>query len=179
MRIRGLVIVSIAALYLMVPAMRAEEKTKPVPGVPLRITVVFTEFEGSKKLSNLPYVFPCGTSKSTVRIGYQVPFGGEPREYNDIGTALDCIAAPQDRGDLYILHLKVEHLTVYTAAQSSSAPVEWHPGAPLPVRPIFGNVEGEFNDLVMRDGQTVQFFSGTDSVSGHTWKVNVTLNATK
>lgn len=165
--------------------MRAEESTKQVAGPPLRITVVLTEFEGNKKLSNLPYEMPCQISNhggSAVKIGYRVPYTGAgqgPVEYQDIGTMLDCLAAPQDTGGVFILQLKVLHLTVYSAVPSSSAPVEWHPGAPLPEHPIFGQVEGEFHGLVMRDGQTLEALSATDPVSGHTWKASVTLNVAK
>jgi hypothetical protein len=186
MRIRGMAIWVIAALCLTIPTTMAEEKTTAISGTQLRMTVVFTELEGTKKLSNLLYEITCQASThdrgSAVKIGYRVPWTGAaqvPVEYQDIGTMLDCFAVPQDTGGAFIVQLKAEHLTVYSSAQSSSAPVEWHPGAPLPEHPIFGQVMGEFHDLVIRDGQMVEAFSATDPVSGHTWKVNVTLNAVK
>jgi hypothetical protein len=34
-------------------------------------------------------------------------------------------------------------------------------------------------DLLIRDGQTVEAMTATDPVSGHVWKVEVTLNVVK
>ena len=59
--------VSLAILTLVVPRVLAQDKeksgseAKPAPSektiTPLRVQVIFAEFEGDKKISNLPYTF--------------------------------------------------------------------------------------------------------------------------
>jgi hypothetical protein len=181
MRNRVLAIWGTTALTVITSATWAQEK-KPIVENPVRVTVTLTEFEGTKILSTLPYDIPCPTAEAKMKIGYRIPYVSKPQapvEFQDIGTMLDCFARPRDSSGVYILQLKVEHLSVYPARQNSSSPVEWHPGDPLPEDPIFGQVVGEFHDLVLRDGKTVEPLTATDPVSGHTWKVTVTLNAVK
>lgn len=185
MRVKELVIGCISALCFITPAAMAQESSKPPVETPLRITVVFSEFDGNKKLSNLPYVIPCQTPmhghESHLKIGFRVPYkvGHDEIQFEDVGTHLDCSAAPQNESGGFMMQLNVAHSTVYSVAQSSSGPEPWHPGTPLADDPIFGEIRAELKGLVLHDGQTIEALSATESVSGHLWKVDVTLNVVK
>ena len=176
MRIRGLGIGYIVALCLFAPVAMAEEKSKLPVDTPLRITVVFSEYDGSKKLTNLPYEMPCNASShnqgSALKIGFRVPYkvGQGEIQYQDVGTNVNCSAVSRDERGRYVVQLKVAHMTI----------AQWHPGAPLGEDPAFGGeVVAELRNLPLHDGQTIEALSATDSVTGHTWKVDVTLNVVK
>lgn len=185
MNARTLVIGSIAVLLLAPAASVADEKTKP-PDIPLRVTVVFNEYDGSKKIATLPYVMPCKASSSragtsVLRIGFDVPYKTKQDEvnYRNVGTNIDCWAAlPDERGG-FMVDLGVEHNGVYSPKETSTA-VELQPGTPTGlVAPVTGGIRASLNDLLIRDGQTVEGLTATDPVSGHVWKVEVTLNVVK
>lgn len=185
MNARRLVIGSIAVLLLAPTASVADEKTK-APDIPLRVTVVFNEYDGSKKIASLPYVMPCKASSSraatsVLRIGFDVPYKTKQDEvnYRNVGTNIDCWAAlPDERGGFMVV-LGVEHNGVYSPKENPTA-VELQPGMPPGlVAPITGGIRASLNDLLIRDGQTVEGLTATDPVSGHVWKVEVTLNVVK
>src|SRR5882762_6055414 len=69
--------------------------------VSLKVQVVFTEYEGDKKLKSLPYTFLVtthtrdATGEAKVRVGSRVPVyigGGQNVTYLDVGTNIDCRA---------------------------------------------------------------------------------------
>jgi hypothetical protein len=174
----------VGVLLLTASAVLAEDKTPP-PDVPLRMTVVFNEYDGSKKIASLPYLMPCKASvhrdNSSLKMGIRVPFKQKPDEtyYQDVGTQIDCEASPADDRGGFTVNLGVKHNTVFSASQSPDRPAEWHPGEPQSDHPIFGGVEANLKDLLIHDGQTVEAMTATDPVSGHVWKVEVTLNVVK
>jgi hypothetical protein len=186
MRIMKMVTGSIALLMLAVTASTAQDKT-PQPDVPLRMTVVFNEYDGTKKIVSLPYVMPCKASSrlvhdtSGLRIGFDVPYKTKQDEvnYRNVGTNIDCWAAlPDERGG-FMVDLGVEHNGVYSPKENSAA-VELQPAMPPGmVAPITGGIRASLHDLLIRDGQTVEAMTATDPVSGHVWKVEVTLNVVK
>jgi hypothetical protein len=67
---------------------------------PLRVQVVFAEFDGDKKVSSLPYSFTVNADErrvrpnSQVRNGVRVPVstGKDQYTYLDVGTNIDCSA---------------------------------------------------------------------------------------
>ena len=185
MNARRLAIGIIAALLLAPTASVAEDKTPP-PDVPLRMTVVFNEYDGTRKIASLPYVMPCkasfrGRDPSALRIGFDVPYKTKQDEvnYRNVGTNIDCSAAlPDERGG-FMVNLGVEHNGVYSPKETSTA-VELQPGTPIGlVAPVTGGIRASLHDLLIHDGQTVEALTATDPVSGHVWKVEVTLNVVK
>src|SRR5260370_893659 len=76
--------------------------------VPLKVTVVFNEYDGEKKLSSLPYALFLKADESShfvgrVRMGVRVPIwtGGKDSaiQYQEVGSNLDCFAqASQQKG---------------------------------------------------------------------------------
>jgi hypothetical protein len=86
------------------------------------------------------------------------------------------MVAPEGGG--FLLGLGLKRNVIYPPNQSSK-PAEWQPGSPLTDRPIFGGFQANVTDLLLRDGETVQAATATDPVSGHVWKIDVSLKVGK
>ena len=151
--------------------------------VPLKVTVVFSEYDGEKKLSSLPYALFLKADESShfvgrVRMGVRVPIwtGGKDSaiQYQDVGSNLDCFAQAAEDGK-YMLDLSLERSSIYPNSSeypAASKPDE-QPHQPL-VRQFRANLA-----LMLRDGQTTQNTIATDPLNGHIVKVDVTLNVVK
>lgn len=154
--------------------------------VPLKVTIVFNEYDGEKKLSSLPYALFVKTDENSrfvgrVRMGVRVPIwiGGKDSavQYQDIGSNLDCFAQAAEDGK-YMLDLTLERSSIYSSSSgkeeypAASKPDD-QPHAPL-VRTFRANLV-----LMLRDGQTTQNTIATDPLNGHIVKVEVTLNVVK
>ena len=151
--------------------------------VPLKVTVVFTEYDGEKKLSSLPYALFLKADDNSrfvgrVRMGVRVPIwtGGKESaiQYQDVGSNLDCSAQAAEDGR-YMLDLSLERSSIYPNSSeypAASKPDE-QPHQPL-VRQFRANLA-----LMLRDGQTTQNTIATDPLNGHIVKVEVTLNVIK
>jgi hypothetical protein len=151
--------------------------------VPLKVTVVFTEYDGEKKLSSLPYALFLKADENShfvgrVRMGVRVPIwtGGKESaiQYQDVGSNLDCFAQAAEDGR-YMLDLSLERSSIYPSSSeypAGSRPDE-QPHQPL-VRQFRANLA-----LMLRDGQTTQNTIATDPLNGHIVKVEVTLNVVK
>lgn len=160
---------------------RVPDTTKNV--VPLKVTVVFTEYDGEKKLSSLPYALFLKADDNShfvgrVRMGVRVPIwtGGKESaiQYQDVGSNLDCYAQAAEDGK-YMLDLSLERSSIYPNSgeyPAASKPDE-QPHQPL-VRQFRANLA-----LQLRDGQTTQNTIATDPLNGHIVKVEVTLNVLK
>jgi hypothetical protein len=166
-------------------ARSADAKSSDTPKniVPLKVTVVFTEYDGEKKLSSLPYALFLKADENSrfvgrVRMGVRVPIwtGGKESaiQYQDVGSNLDCFAQAAEDGK-YMLDLSLERSSIYPNSSeypAASKPDE-QPHQPL-VRQFRANLA-----LMLRDGQTTQNTIATDPLNGHIVKVEVTLNVVK
>jgi len=150
--------------------------------VPLKVTVVFTEYDGEKKVSSLPYALFLKADENSryvgkVRMGVRVPIwtGGKESavQYQDVGSNLDCSAQAAEDGK-YMLDMSLERSSIYP--NSSEYPAASKPEErPQPLmRQFRANLA-----LLLRDGQTMQNTVATDPLNGHTVKVEVTLNIVK
>ena len=184
-------IVAIAA-----PGLLAQEKTKSPEAAkpaetaktmtPLRVQVVFSEFEGEKKLSSLPYTFLVNADergeRAAVRMGLRVPIeassnsGVKQFQYMDVGTNLDGRAEKTEDGR-FLLMLNVEKSSVYRPG-ASEKPASLGGNEISAAQPIVQQFRTQVN-LLIRDGQTVQSTVATDPVTGHVLKVDVTANVIK
>ncbi|MGH7869290.1 MAG: hypothetical protein ACREP9_17055, partial [Candidatus Dormibacteraceae bacterium] len=130
-------------------------------------------------------VMPCKASThydvSSLEMGFRVPVKVKQDEiqFEDVGTHIDCGSEAADARGRFMLHLGVQYSAVYSPSQNSNKAAQWHPGAPLADDPIFLGFRARLQDLLLRDGQTVEAATATDPVSGHVWKVEVTLNVVK
>ncbi len=165
---------------------QGNEASEPV--TQLKLQIVFTEMDGAKKISSLPYILRVPASAhptaSKLRLGVRMPIrtgGKEPGEYQmqylDVGTNIDCAAKPLNDGR-YQLHLNAVRSMVYTST-TPDKPVKWSPTDPPPsADPIIGQFSEE-SDLTIRDGQTVQAIMGGDPVTSHVMTMDVTINVEK
>jgi hypothetical protein len=166
---------------------QANEGSEPV--TQLKLQIVFTEMDGVKKISSLPYILRVPASAhptvSKFRQGVRIPLqvGGKDKngdelswQYLDVGTNIDWTAKPLD-GGRYQLHLNAVRSMVYTST-TPDKPVGWSATDPLPPHPIIGQFSEE-SDLIIRDGQTLQAMMGGDPVTGHVMTMDVTINVEK
>jgi hypothetical protein len=171
------------------PATPSTPATLPTPRperadslTPVKVQVVLSRYQGDKKISSLPYtlafnVVPDRMNLSNLRMGAKIPIkmmsmtGGEkvpvpgPVQYQDVGTNIDCRASALSDGR-YNLELTVEDTSVYAEASEKQE------------QPSFRSFRAT-NSMVMRDGQTGQFTSAVDKVSGEITRIDVTFSVSK
>jgi len=196
------------ALLLLVPAARAQEKEKteaPAPAeaharfTPLRVQVVFSKYQGEKRVASLPYTLTCNAGErqaAILRMGIEVPVpvlvakesAVQNFQYKNVGTSIDCKAGQPEDGR-YRLELNVEQGSIYSPAEEKVTPagkdrdkdgkVSWGvTDTPLGAAPLFRSFRASFIPL-LRDGQTVQYTAATDPVSGEVVKIDVTVTVLK
>src|SRR5215475_4148387 len=141
---------------------------------PLRVQVVFTEFDGEKKISSLPYTFSVNADErrtrpsSQVRNGARVPvaFDKDKITYIDVGTNIDCSALQQDDGK-YKLTMNIERSAISPDSNTSAFST-----------PIIRQFRAEISP-VLKDGQKIESIVSTDPLTGHVYRVSVTLTVLK
>jgi hypothetical protein len=179
---------TLSIVVLAAPHLWAQEKAKPAEAAkpaetgktttPLRVQVLFTEYDGEKKISSLPYTFLVNAddlrSQAAVRMGLRVPIeissntGVKQIQYQDIGTNLDGRAEKADNGR-FLLRLGVERSSVYSRSGSVGG------NEVSTTEPTIQQFRTQV-ELLIRDGQTIESTVATDPVTGRVLKVNVTLN---
>jgi hypothetical protein len=147
-------------------------------GVPLKVQFVLARYQGEKRLSSMPYTLGVltGTQRTSMRMGIQVPVATGPGpnvstyNYKDVGTNIDCLAQDAGNGQ-YQLMVTIADNSVHGDAGEKDAKF---------VRdvPVFRNFNVQFS-TVIREGQTMQYVSVTDPLSGEIMKVDVTVNVAK
>jgi type II secretory pathway component GspD/PulD (secretin) len=175
-----------AALLAAFAAPVAAQDQKPAPGPIVKVQLTLSRYQGEKKIASLPYLMTVNTEdrsrsgRANLRLGTQVPIttmsrpGGDANApsvptvvYKDVGTNIDCLVYAYEDGR-FRLDLTVEDSSVEGAAE----------GKPLPANPLFRSFKTS-NQLLLRDGQSMQYTTATDKVSGEVWKVDVTLNVVR
>jgi len=184
----------VAAMTLPI-ALRAQDKPQPkslIPSlIPLRVQVVFSEYEGEKKIATLPYSIAVNANErqdgglfgrmTSLRMGIQVPIGTGKNgdiNYQNVGTDVDCWAASTEDGSFHV-SLSATRSSLYTPSSDSERKSVGYVGA-VEARgePMIRRFHASFN-LLLRDGQTIENTMATDPVTGHLWKIAVTLRAVK
>jgi len=203
MKIRFAVGIALIAALLAPPLVAQEpvpppEASQPPGGrktpapVPLKVTVVLSRYQGDKRVSSMPYVLGVMASgwgpgpKTALRMGVEVPVAqtrittdGKPGpvssySYRDVGTNIDCGATfEESRPGIFQLALTVSDSSVGLDAAKGGGD-----GRVVPDLPSFRNFNSSFTAL-LRDGQTVQYTSATDPVSGEVMKIDVTVAVMK
>jgi hypothetical protein len=166
---------------------KAEVRTTPV-----KVQIVFTEFEGDKKVKSLPYTLYINAPDAPelkpgwvkLRVGSRVPIytGGtkENMTYLDVGTNIDARSAYAGEGRL-LLYLRIERSWVDGGV---SVPVTKVDGSASETssghfqEPIVRQLVLEF-DLKLREGQSVESATATDPISGKVLKVDVSFAIVK
>jgi len=164
---------------------KAAAETAP-PEIPLKVQVVLTEFDGSQKISSLPYMLnmlgtgPRNPHRAFLRYGVRVPIvtgSGNQVTYQDVGTNIDCSATQREEGD-YRLDIGVERSSV-SMPGSNGKETDWKPGDNSPgPQPLIRSFRDDFT-VVVKNGQTAEGTSAVDPVTGHVLKIEVTLTVLK
>ncbi len=192
MKITKIVATTMAVLFTLTLGLRADDNARPREAkTPLVVQVLFSEYEGEKKVGSLPYTLNVVSSKSSglskdservsLRMGLRVPImvGGADKsgsvsnsfQYQDVGTDIDCTAYPVE-GGMFNLVLRVARSSLYESGVKTNAVPE------IAQQPIFSHFNSDLS-LDLRDGQTIQSTMATDPISGHVLKVDVTLHVVK
>jgi hypothetical protein len=163
-------------------------KPAPVEGpkTPLKVQVLISRYQGEKKLSGLPYTLSVNAdSRATLRMGAKVPVmmimtanmpkdvpQGGPIQYQDVGTDIDCYVWKAQDDGRYRLEITISDTSVYGDGPTAND------NKPAPGNPSFRSFRAS-DSMMLRDGQTSQFTTATDKVSGEIVKVEVTLTVVK
>lgn len=159
------------------PATASRPSEAPRPVVPLKVQIVLSRFKGEKKIASLPYMLSLlSNDRTNLRMGIDVPVstGQMPgASYRSVGTNIDCIAGVAP-GDAFKLNITVEdssiHLDKNTAGAADAGVAQ--------SMPAFRTFKSNLT-LALRDGQSGQYTSAVDPISGETLKIDVTLNVVK
>jgi hypothetical protein len=168
----------------------AEKSKTEVATTPVKVQVVFTEFEADKKVKSLPYTLYTNSSDSAdlkpgwtkLRIGSRVPVsaGKDQWQYVDVGTNIDARGAYFSEGHLW-LQLSLERSWVEgdirVPGATTDSPQSEAANGPLH-EPIIRSFKSEL-DLKLREGQAVESTVAADPISGRLVKVEVSFTTVK
>ena len=178
----------LGALCLPALQLRAQEKPKAEERVkvptPVKVQIVFTEYDGDKKVSSMPYAFTVitdekigGNYSTSLRTGIRVPIQTEGKDqkttYLDIGSNIDCGIKSEDDGRFH-LYLIFDRSMLYPNKSSEGERLVSEPNG-LPLVRQFRTSE----NLILKDGQTSENLVSTDPLNGRTLRVSVTINVQK
>lgn len=171
------VVLALALAMPSIGAAAAQDKSadSSAKTVPLRVQVVVSRFDGEKKISSMPYTLSVNAGRNaSLRMGSRVPIAtagaaaGMPVtfQYQDVGTNIDCSTGMLDDGR-FTLAVTVDDSSVEEQSRPSSGD-----------RPALRSFRAS-NSLVLKDGQTAQFTSAVDKVTGAVTRVDVSLTVVK
>jgi type II secretory pathway component GspD/PulD (secretin) len=180
----------VAVLVFGTAAAVNAQESKPTPPKPaqiqLRLQLVLSRYQGDKKISSVPYQMWVTTNEdpARLRMGVQVPVptttvgttpGTTPTSsysLKDVGTQIDCRATTGVEAGVYKIGLTVNDSGFYNTSAQHAAPESSAPA------PTYRNFTSTFT-ILLRDGQTAQYTTATDPVSGEVLKIDATLNVLK
>ena len=200
MRLSPIQITSLLLFGMLSPVCRAQDKPKTedkpkaevVATTPVKVQIVFTEFDSEKKVKSLPYTMYLNAPDAPevrspwvrMRVGSRVPVytGGDKGSmtYLDVGTNIDARSGYTAEGRLLIsLNLErswVEGGVPVPVTKSDATRSESDTGNFR--EPIIRNFRSEL-DLKLREGQPIESTIATDPVSGKVLKVEVSFTTLK
>jgi len=152
-----------------------------VPLIPLRVQVVISKYKDEKKISSVPYTLAVNANDSSGNrfselssaISVLIPMVTVNEKttgpvYKDDGTTIRCRADSMD-GGRFKVDLNVEDQSIYTDAK---LPAD---GARGPWLQAFRSSQA----LILKDGQSTEYTTATEQVSGQVTRVSVTLTVVK
>jgi len=189
MKAIGRLFPGLVLIFLLAATVAAQEKTKPSEeakqATPLKLQIVFSEYDGEKKVSSMPYSLSADDREQSnvrLRMGIKIPLvfpiNGVPSvQYLDVGTGIDCRVKRLDDGR-FSLSLNVRRTSVQLPEGFSSGKDAAFVAGEQSGRPVLRDFSVELV-VFLRDGESRQSTVGTDPLSGHQVKVDVTLNVVK
>ncbi len=155
--------------------------------IPMRVQVVFEEYDGQKKIASLPYTFRvvANDNPASIRDGLRVPISmagpasgqGSQFQYMDVGANIDCGAMTSDEG-AFKLRLSVQRTFLFTPDELNPAMDLNKASVGAGGNPVIQTFNSSFN-LLMRDNQTIEAATVTNPLNGRVLKVLVTINVEK
>lgn len=180
-RVRQSAASTVVLAVLTVGTIAAQDKpAAPPPRVltPLKVTVVISRYQGEKKTGSLPFTLWVNANDrrgTSLRMGgsVAVPTGSVAPQgtsvsysYREIGTKIDSTAESLDEGR-FSVGLAIEDSQVFSDATK--------PATGAGGMPAFQSFSASMA-VILKDGQSAQYTTATDKVSGEVIKVDVTLN---
>jgi len=188
-----------ACLMLLPFAVRAQEKPVAEASanrtsgsvIPLKLQLLLTEYDGTKKIASLPYTMSLTATPENkpsggfaqLRDGVRVPVltgsktGENSMQYIDVGTNIDVRAAHTE-GELYTAEFRIERSSLVARTENNQAK-EWAPGDPSPSsQPVIRDFRNDFT-MELRDGRGNEATVASDPMTGHVLKVEVLLSVVK
>lgn len=167
------------------------------PLVPVKVEIVLSRSQGDKRVSSLPYTIWANANGNNVslRLGVDVPVGaslvttgnentsGSGRsttttssttnrmEFRNVGTSIDCFVRQTPDGRFWV-RLQVQDSSIFASDSDARPPLKL--ADPMAFRTFTFS-----NELSMRDGQSVQWASATDKITGEILKLDATLTVLK
>jgi hypothetical protein len=160
---------------------KTEEKAKPA--IPVKVQIVFTEYDADKKISSMPYGFTAlaedklGGWGTSLRTGVRIPIETDGKDqkttYIDIGSNIDCRIKIDDDGR-FLVNLILDRSALFPNQSSEGERLVAQPnGQPL-IRQFRTN-----ENFLLKDGQTSEIVLSTDPLNGHILRVSVSINVQK
>jgi hypothetical protein len=193
-------------LLFAAPAAKAQDKPAsetPAPEVvePAKLQIVLTEYDGTKKVSSMPYSIPFILSHtpltSSLRMGVRVPVntssktGESSLTYVDVGTNIDVSDIDYRMSQNHVLatpgrfsvDIKIDRSSLYVPSRDKDGHIDggkdWTAGEPPPGNePMIRQFRGDVT-LLLRDGQEAEATVATDPLTGRVLKVEAVLNVLK
>jgi hypothetical protein len=161
---------------------KAEERAKPA--IPVKVQIVFAEYDGEKKISSMPYTFMAVTDErmggyysTSLRTGVRVPIEIDGKDqkttYMDVGSNIDCGVRSEEDGRFRV-YLVFDRSALYPNKSPDGERLVAEPNG----QPLVRQFRTQEN-LILKDGQTSENILSTDPLNGHTMRVSVTINALK
>jgi hypothetical protein len=184
-----------------VQAQAADRKLIP----PAKVSIVIERYQADKKVASMPYSLwvtggaTTSMSNGSVRIGVDVPIGSTTStrsttgtgsssnnestvpQYRNIGTSIDCYLTSADEGR-YDLRVNLNDTSLYDPQAARDAALVSRGLAAPPPKPLSASAFRTFsfnNTMRMRDGETAEFITATDKITGEIVKAIVTLSVAK
>lgn len=193
-------------LLFAAPAAKAQDKPAsetPAPEVvePAKLQIVLTEYDGTKKVSSMPYSIPFILSHtpltSSLRMGVRVPVntssktGESSLTYVDVGTNIDVSDIDYRMSQNHVLatpgrfsvDIKIDRSSLYVPSRDKDGHIDggkdWTAGEPPPGNePMIRQFRGDVT-LLLRDGQEAEATVATDPLTGRVLKVEAVLDVLK
>jgi hypothetical protein len=198
MRTSSVQVASLLLLGMLSPIVLAQDKPKAadkatadVPTTPIKLQIVFAEYEGEKKVKSLPYSMYMNAPDANdfkpstwvkFRIGSRLPIyvGKNEMQYMDVGTNVDARSAYNSDGNVS-LQITLERswvdgqVSVPVTKSDTSLPDS--SGGHFE-EPIIRGFKSEL-DMKLHVGQPVESTVATDPISGKVVKVEISFTVVK
>jgi hypothetical protein len=182
----------LVTLCLPLEHLRAQDKAQEKPkseerakaSIPIKVQLVFTEYDGDKKISSMPYSFMAiadekvgGYYSTSLRTGVRIPIEVDGKDqktiYMDVGSNIDCGVRSEDDGRFRV-YLIFDRSALYPNKSSEGERLVAEPNG----QPLIRQFRTSEN-LILKDGQTSEHIMSTDPLNGHVIRVSVTINVQK